>query len=102
MCCIGISHFFFCRRGGVNNFYTQINLSENYFFVGRHCSRLLHEKGVGGYMKEVKWSRPKKRIKGSQRVIAYESLQIQGVSAYVEAHLFHDRAGWSLKERVDA
>jgi hypothetical protein len=49
------------ERGGVNNFHTQINLSENYFFVGEYCSRLLHEKGVGGYMKEVKWSKPKKK-----------------------------------------
>jgi hypothetical protein len=37
----------------VNSFCTQINLSENYFFSGKHCSRQLHEKGVGGYMKRA-------------------------------------------------
>jgi hypothetical protein len=47
------SRLFYEEVGGVNSFCTQINLSENYFFVGRHCSRQLHEKGVGGYMRRT-------------------------------------------------
>jgi len=50
---ISTQEYFFAAEGGVNNFYTEINLSENYFFVTNHCKRISHAKGVGGYMRRA-------------------------------------------------
>jgi len=68
---VGISRLYFGALGGSVKMYTKIYLSENYFFVRKHCSRPLQKKGVGGYMKEVKWSQPKTKTEGSQRATAY-------------------------------
>jgi hypothetical protein len=75
--------------------HTKIYLSENYFFVGRHCNRPQLEKGVGGYMKEVKWSQPKKKTEEFQRVTACVEPTF-GIIGGVEAHLFLGRVGRSL------